>query len=164
MSYTLDANVLLYASDERSPFHTRAQALLEQLADSDDLVYLFWPTVMAYLRISTHPAIFETPLAFADAVGNIGMGFSFGDATHYAGQRFAARTPTDPKGTLGFRETVLVEGQAAQGNTLRWEDYAALAMDPADDCTFWYVGDYVKKGAPTYSTRIGAFRLPGCEG
>lgn len=97
-----------------------------------------------------------------DAVGNIGMGFSFGDATHYAGQRVAARTPTDPKGTLGFKESVVVEGQAAQGNTLRWEDYTALAMDPADDCTFWYVGDYVKKAAPTYSTRIGAFRVPGC--
>ena len=35
-------------------------------------------------------------------------------------------------------------------------------MDPSDDCTFWYVGDYYKAGATTYSTRIGAFRLPGC--
>jgi hypothetical protein len=35
-------------------------------------------------------------------------------------------------------------------------------MDPVDDCTFWYVGDYVRTNAVGYSTRIGAFRLPGC--
>jgi hypothetical protein len=97
-----------------------------------------------------------------DAMGNIGMGYSFGSAKDYPGQRFAARLATDSKGSLGFRETVLVNGEHYQGNTLRWEDYTALAMDPADDCTFWYVGDYVKKGAVTYSTRIGAFRVPGC--
>jgi hypothetical protein len=26
----------------------------------------------------------------------------------------------------------------------------------------WYVGDYLKQGAENYSSRIGAFRLPGC--
>src|SRR3989442_8929885 len=41
---------------------------------------------------------------------------------------------------------------------LRWEDYTQTAIDPSDDCTIWYVGDYLKKGALTYSTRIGAFR------
>ena len=97
-----------------------------------------------------------------DAQGNIGIGYSFGGTPHYAGQRFAARLATDPKGTLGMRESVLVEGEATQRNTLRWEDYTALAMDPSDDCTFWYVGDYLKKGAASYSTRIGAYRVPGC--
>jgi hypothetical protein len=35
-------------------------------------------------------------------------------------------------------------------------------VDPSDDCTFWYVGDYLKPGEDHYSTRIGAWRLPGC--
>jgi hypothetical protein len=35
-------------------------------------------------------------------------------------------------------------------------------MDPSDDCTIWYVGDYLKKGTVSYSSRIGAFRMPGC--
>jgi hypothetical protein len=99
-----------------------------------------------------------------DADGNIAMGYSFGGAPNYPGQRFAARLVTDPKGTLGYRESVLAEGEATQRNTLRWEDYTALAMDPADDCTFWYVGDYLKKGAASYSTRIGAYRVPTCVG
>ena len=46
---------------------------------------------------------------------------------------------------------------------MRWEDYTQTAVDPDDDCTIWYVGDYVKKGAPNYSSRIGAFKLPGCR-
>jgi hypothetical protein len=99
-----------------------------------------------------------------DAVGNIGVGYSFGGATQYAGQRFAARTSADARGTLGFRESVIAAGTAPQTNTLRWEDYTALAMDPSDDCTFWYVGDYVRSGAAAYSTRIAAFRVPGCVG
>jgi hypothetical protein len=36
-------------------------------------------------------------------------------------------------------------------------------MDPADDCTFWYVGDYYKRGATTYSTRIGGFKMKECR-
>jgi len=58
----------------------------------------------------------------------------------------------------------VAQGEAAQTNTLRWEDYAQTAVDPSDDCTIWYVGDYVTRGADSYATRIGAFRLPGCGG
>lgn len=98
-----------------------------------------------------------------DKQGNIGIGYSFGGAENFPGQRFAARKAGDPKGLLTFHETVLAKGEAAQTNTLRWEDYTTTAMDPSDDCTFWYVGDYLKANASSYSTRIGAFRVPGCS-
>jgi hypothetical protein len=97
-----------------------------------------------------------------DRAGNIAMGYSFGGASRYTGQRFAARLAGDPLGQLTFAETELAAGAAAQTSDNRWEDYATLAMDPSDDCTFWYGGDYYRAGAATYSTRIGAFRLPGC--
>ena len=98
-----------------------------------------------------------------DKVGNIGIGYSFGGLPAFPGQRFAGRRPTDPLGSLPLREVVLAEGEAAQTNTLRWEDYTQTAVDPSDDCTIWYVGDYLKSSAASYSTRIGAFRLPGCR-
>jgi hypothetical protein len=98
-----------------------------------------------------------------DRFGNIGIGYSFGGTPNFAGQRFAGRVPEDPPGVLTMRETILAEGEAAQTNTLRWEDYTTTAIDPSDDCTIWYVGDYLKKGAASYSTKIGAFRMPGCE-
>ncbi|MEO7086248.1 MAG: hypothetical protein ABI442_11095 [Gemmatimonadaceae bacterium] len=101
--------------------------------------------------------------AAMDAKGNIGIGYSFGGTPNFAGQRFAARLADDKKGVLSFHETVLAEGAAPQTNTLRWEDYAATALDPVDDCTIWYVGDYLRKDAANYSTRIGGFRIPGCR-
>lgn len=71
MSYTVDANVLLYASDESSPLHGAARAVVERLARGPDIAYLFWPTVMAYLRIATHPAIFDRPLSGTEAIRNV---------------------------------------------------------------------------------------------
>jgi hypothetical protein len=97
-----------------------------------------------------------------DRRGNIGIGYSFGGTPSFAGQRFAARLAKDPLGQLTLHETVLVEGEGVQ-NVMRWEDYTQTAMDPSDDCTIWYVGDYLKKDAASYSSRIGAFRLPGCR-
>ena len=99
-----------------------------------------------------------------DQSGNIGIGYSFGGTPHFAGQRFAGRLANDPLGQLTLKETVLAEGEAAQTNGLRWEDYTQTAVDPSDDCTIWYVGDYFKKDATNYSTKIGAFRMPGCSG
>ena len=97
-----------------------------------------------------------------DRDGNIGIGYSFGGTPHFAGQRFAGRLANDPPGLLTLRETALAEGEAAQTYGLRWQDYTQTAVDPTDDCTIWYVGDYYKKDATNYSTRIGAFRMPGC--
>jgi hypothetical protein len=97
-----------------------------------------------------------------DREGNIGIGYSFGGTPHYAGQRFAARLADDPLGQLTLRESILREGEASQ-NAQRWQDYTQTAIDPSDDCTIWYVGDYFKKDATTYSTKIGAFRIGGCK-
>jgi hypothetical protein len=103
------------------------------------------------------------PSIAMDRKGDIGVGYSFGGIPNYAGQRFAARREGDPKGMLSFHETVLASGEAAQKNTLRWEDYTTTAMDPSDDCTFWYVGDYLQTGDENYRTKIGSFRVPGCK-
>jgi hypothetical protein len=110
------------------------------------------------------------PSAASDKFGNIGIGYSFGGSPHFAGQRFAGRLAGDPQGQLTLRETVLVEGEGADGGpgtgrprAQRWQDYSQTAVDPVDDCTIWYVGDYVKKDATSYSSRIGAFRMSGCS-
>jgi hypothetical protein len=98
-----------------------------------------------------------------DRKGNIGLGYSFGGAPNYPGQRFTARMADDPTGQLTFRESVLAEGKASQTGSLRWEDYTNIAVDPSDDCTFWFAGNYLKAGAASATTRIGAFLVPGCK-
>ena len=102
------------------------------------------------------------PSPAIDRFGNIGIGYSFGGTPHYAGQRFAGRLAADTLGQLTLKETLLVEGEGAQ-NAMRWEDYVQTAIDPSDDCTMWFVGDYLKKDQPNYSSRIGAFRLGECK-
>jgi toxin-antitoxin system PIN domain toxin len=71
MSATVDANVLIYASNTADPLHEPALTLVRRLADGPELVYLFWPTLMGYLRIVTHPAILPRPLAPRDAMRNV---------------------------------------------------------------------------------------------
>jgi len=71
MSATVDANVLIYASNSADPLHDKARALVSRLAEGPELAYLFWPTLMAYLRIVTHPAILPRPLSPSDALRNV---------------------------------------------------------------------------------------------
>jgi toxin-antitoxin system PIN domain toxin len=71
MSFAVDVNVLLYASDRSSPRHERAREFLEQCASSGQIFCLAWLTVMSYLRMATHTRIFHQPLTHADAVRNV---------------------------------------------------------------------------------------------
>lgn len=71
MSFTVDANLLLYASDEASPNSQRAVELLTRFAEGSELMYLFWPVLTSYLRIATHPSVFQTPLSADDAMENV---------------------------------------------------------------------------------------------
>ena len=71
MSVTVDANVLVNASNEADPAHARAGQLVESLAAGPEIVYLFWPTIMGYLRIATHPSVLPRPLAPRDALANV---------------------------------------------------------------------------------------------
>ena len=71
MSYSLDVNVLLYASDRASDRHGRARDFVESCAAGPEILCLTWPTLMSYLRIATHPRIFAAPLSPDEALGNI---------------------------------------------------------------------------------------------
>lgn len=71
MTVTLDTNVLIYASNEDDPKHELALQLVERLRQGPEIVYLFWPTILGYLRIVTHPAILPRPPSASSATGNI---------------------------------------------------------------------------------------------
>lgn len=71
MSKTLDVNILVYAADEMSDRHQRARALLDHVATSSSITYLFWPVLLGYVRIITHPAILTSPLAPETAIQDV---------------------------------------------------------------------------------------------
>lgn len=63
----VDANLLLYAEDESSPFHSRARSWLEQVLNGATRVGLPWPSLLAFARIRTHPGIYRSPLTGPEA-------------------------------------------------------------------------------------------------
>ncbi|MGH2556486.1 MAG: TA system VapC family ribonuclease toxin [Actinomycetota bacterium] len=105
MSATVDVNVLLYSSDKSSSFHSGALRLLERLARGPDLLYLFWPVVMSYLRMATHPAIFPRPLSTDQAVDNIDQLLSLRHA----------RTPGEEEGFWDMYRATMA-GVVVRGN------------------------------------------------
>lgn len=71
MSYSIDVNILLYGSDESSPFYRRAVTFLESCATRDEPIYLCYVTLMSYVRMATHPRIFTNPLTPNEALQNV---------------------------------------------------------------------------------------------
>ena len=59
---TPDANLLLYAIDPGSRHHDRARDWLEQELSGADTVAFTWPVLLAVLRLTTNPAVFEPAL------------------------------------------------------------------------------------------------------
>ena len=101
--------------------------------------------------------------AAEDGAGNLALGYSVTSSAMFPAIRYAARAPADPIGTLGA-EATLIDGAGSQTGSNRWGDYSAMGIDPADDCTFYYTSEYYSaSGSSSWKTRIGAFRLPGCD-
>jgi uncharacterized protein len=63
-----DVNLLVYAVNQDAPNHQRARAWLEQTLSGSETVGLPWLVLVAFLRLTTHPRIFETPLETASAL------------------------------------------------------------------------------------------------
>jgi toxin-antitoxin system PIN domain toxin len=63
----VDANVLLYAVDEQSRAHTAARSWLEEALNGSRRVGLPWQSLLAFVRIVTHPRALAAPLTPPDA-------------------------------------------------------------------------------------------------
>ena len=99
-----------------------------------------------------------------DQAGNLAIGYSVSSSTLFPSIRYAGRLATDPPAGLFQGETTLQAGAGSQtDSSSRWGDYSMLAVDPTDDCTFWYTTEYyTATSARSWTTRIGSFRFATC--
>jgi len=101
--------------------------------------------------------------AAMDRAGNIGLGFSLSRPDMNPGIAYTGRSVSDSPGVMAQGEAVAFIGGGSQVGSTRWGDYSNLSVDPSDDCTFWYTGEYIPAdGAFNWHTRIATFQLPGC--
>ena len=57
----LDTNILVYARRAETRQHRQARRILEQFANGDRPWALAWPCVYEFLRVITHPRVFDPP-------------------------------------------------------------------------------------------------------
>ena len=65
----VDANILLYAYHPRAEKHEACRNWVEVTFSGPAPVYIAWITILAFLRISTNPRVFDRPLSMPEAVG-----------------------------------------------------------------------------------------------
>ncbi len=68
----IDTNILIYARREETPYHREAKDLLKDLAEGEELWALPWPCIYEFLRVITHPKIFDPPTPLDIAIEDIG--------------------------------------------------------------------------------------------
>lgn len=102
--------------------------------------------------------------AAMDRQGNLAIGYSVSSSSVFPSIYYAGRLASDPPGELTQGEAVLIAGNGSQTSTgSRWGDYSMMAVDPTDDCTFWYTTEYYAvTSVNVWQTRIGRFRFPSC--
>jgi hypothetical protein len=114
-----------------------------------------------------------------DHGGDIAMGFSASSASSYPGIAVAGRLPGDPLNAMGQGEELLKQSFTYQGNDNpptpgltprgRWGDISSMTVDPSDDCTFWYLNEWMPLSSTSpahdqsWDTEISAFKFPGCQ-
>ena len=68
----IDTNILVYARREETPFHKEAKELLRNLAEGRGPWALPWPCIYEFLRVVTHPRVFDPPTQLEEALDDLG--------------------------------------------------------------------------------------------
>ena len=71
MSETVDVNILLYATEASGRRYDAARSVVNRVYGGPAIAYLFWPTIVGFLRIATHPSVFDKPLSMPEATGKL---------------------------------------------------------------------------------------------
>jgi hypothetical protein len=99
----------------------------------------------------------------SDKANNLLLGFSGSSTAVFPFVGITGRLSTDPQGAMETLKTL--KAGAGSQEYYRWGDYSSMALDPTDDCTFWYTTEYMKTttGANAWSSQLSSLRFPACN-
>jgi predicted nucleic acid-binding protein len=88
----VDANLLLYATDARSPRHVAARSWLERQLSGDETIAFAWVVLLAFVRLSTRSAAGASNASLGPlkrVVGRIAIAVQYVHETHYRSFAYA---------------------------------------------------------------------------
>jgi toxin-antitoxin system PIN domain toxin len=65
--FAVDTNLLLYAVNRDAPTYERANGLLDSWREGTEEWFATWPVLYEFLRVATHPKVFEEPRTWEQA-------------------------------------------------------------------------------------------------
>jgi hypothetical protein len=92
-----------------------------------------------------------------DGNRNIGVGYSIASPQKFPSLGLTGRNSNDPQGVMAAQEVVVADGKTYHGGA-RWGDYCNMSVDPVDDRTFWFTGEYQPQN-DFWATKIVSFQL-----
>jgi hypothetical protein len=98
-----------------------------------------------------------------DGSGNIAIGYTRTGTTapYFPSIYYKGRLSTDAPGTMPQGEFPILDGTFSKTGNERWGDYAGMAIDPVDDCTFWFTTEYMTSNSAV-ATKVAAFKFDAC--
>lgn len=119
------------------------------------------------------------PSIAQDKSGNVVAGYSTSSPLTNPGISVSYWNLNDPIGpaspptevsilTSAGEEVPFIPGTYQIVDNGQWGSYAAISVDPEDDCTFWYVNEYWPitntAGLPAqWKTNVSTFKIPNCQ-
>lgn len=114
----VDANVLLHAVNERAREHVAARDWLQSALYGTEPVAFAWIVTLAFVRLSTHPAVFARPLTPGQATDLVERWLSS-----------AAAIPIEPTRRHLSLMRGLLQGAGTAGNLVNDAHLATLALE-----------------------------------
>ncbi len=122
----LDANLLIYAVNEHAPLNRKAKSWLESALSGPETVGFSWNVLLAFLRLTTRPGLFQNPLTVEAA---------FDLVASWLDQSSSTVVHPSPHHLRVLRELILPLGTG--GNLTSDAHLAALAIEyGAELCSF----------------------------
>ncbi len=123
------------------------------------------PTLYQSGTVNPDTSVFRfLPSIAQDQSGNAAVGYAVSSSSTHPSIRGAW---WNLNGSTAPSELTFYNGSGDEENSTFWGDYSSMTVDPVDDCTFWYVNEYlganqVGSGVTIWQTRISNFKAPTC--